>query len=37
MVGRIAKHSMSAWDDSEDTYRRDIVSTSIRKRDRHPN
>ena len=36
MAGRIAKRSIGVQDDSEDTYRRDIVSTSIRKRGCHP-
>ena len=36
MAGRIAKRSIGVQDDGEDTYRRDIVSTSIRKRGCHP-
>ena len=37
MVERIAKRSMGVQDDDKDTYRRDTVSTSIRKLGRHPN
>ena len=37
MVERIAKRSMGVQDDDKDAYRRDTVSTSIRKQSRHPN
>ena len=36
MAGRIAKLSMGVQDDGKDAYKRDTVSTSIRKQGRHP-
>ena len=36
MVERIAKRSIGVQDDDKDAYRRDTVSTSIRKLGHHP-
>ena len=36
MTRRISKRSMGVQDDGKDAYRRDIVSTNIRKLGRHP-
>ena len=36
MARRVVKRTMGVQDDGQDTYKRDAVLTSVRKRSRHP-